>query len=309
MNFSYQNGRFSFLDENGSGWNSLLFEFNGQLSPSFSCTQQQINKEGGEVILEGEAHREILRFSVDAGRSALRVSRTLVNTGPTPLPVDSVRDGVLDKEASLRLPGEYRPIDYYRIRYFHASNCRTEQFPRFRAEHPYLRCVPYEPLHFNHDEANHLPAFGICCEREESAILIEGDLNQLRLERSWELGIEGTAGDGMIRHYQGIQRYTLSDRLILPPGESIEVSHVFYQLKQQARPQDAFEDYIDTLGELHAFRGSRTRMRSEGIYCTWNYGVYDNINEVNILKRARLLREKDPELHSLPHRRRVPGQA
>lgn len=294
MNFSFKHGRFSFQDKNGHGWNGFLFEFNGQLSPSLSCTQQQIDEQGGEVILEGEQHREILRFSVDSQRGALTVSRTLVNNGTSPLPVESVSDGLLDEQASLQLPGEFRPIDYYRLRYFHGSNCRTEKLPRFRAEHPYLRCIPYDPVHFNHDEANHLPAFGICNERDGSTHLVEGDLNQLQFERSWELALEGPAGDGLIRHCKGMQRYTLSHGFQLEPGEQVELSRVFYQIKKDSQIQNAFEDYIDTLGQMHAFRGSRTRMRSEGIYCTWNYGVYANIDENNLLERARLLREKIP---------------
>ncbi len=40
--------------------------------------------------------------------------------------------------------------------------------------------------------------------------------------------------------------------------------------------------------------GARTRARHEAVYCTWNYGGYADVNEENILLRARILAENIP---------------
>ena len=293
-NFEFENGRFRFLDEDGSGWKDWQFGFNGQLSSQMPCVESDVGEKGGRAVLQGTDHRETLEFSVDAERQALVVSRRITNTGTRDLPFQSVCDGILDERGAVLFSGPFIPIDIFKLRYFHSSNIRTEKFPRFRVEYPYVRCIPYDPVHFNHDEANHLPAFGICCGREYETVLVEGDLNQIRFERSWELGLEGVAKEGRIGHCRGIQRYTLSNGFALPPGETVEVSRVFYQLKRHASPQTAFDDYVEELGRHHDFRGPKTRMRREVVYCTWNYGVFGDIDEDNILKRAEILAKRIP---------------
>lgn len=294
MKFEFNNGSFSFAAENGSGWQNLQFELNGQLSSQMQCKKNETSAKGGEVILEGEGHSETLRFSVDEKLQALTVSRTITNSGSADLEFRSVSDGILDENGAVNLPGKFGPIDYYKLRYFHSSNIRTEKFPRFRVEHPYVRCVPYDPVYFNHDEANHFPAYGIC-DMDYEAVLVEGDLNQTGFERSWELGLEGAAKESLIKHCKGIQRYTLSDGLVLPPGESVEVSRVFYQLKKNTSPQFAFDDFVNELTRQHSFRGADSLMLREGVYCTWNYSTRGNINEELILKRAKALADNIPK--------------
>jgi len=292
MPLSFDQGSLSFHDAAGAGWRGLLFEFNGQLSRDWTCRQHALSAQGGTIVLVAPDHDETLVLTVQAERGALVVSRTITNTGVAPLPLNSVTDGLLDANSALGLDVPMGAIDYYKLRYFHSSNIKTEKFPRFRVEHPYVRCIPYDPVHFNHDEANHVPAFGIC-DRDYQTILVEGDLNQVRFERSWELGLEGPAA-AVPRLYRAQQRYTLNDSFELAPGESVEVSRVFYQILRQSHPQHAFGDFVAELRRHHDFRGARTRARHEGIYCTWNYGGYADINEANILLRAGILADKIP---------------
>lgn len=292
MKFTFTHGRLTFQDDRGAGWAGWQVEFNGQLSSDWTCRQHELTAEGGTVILDAGDHTETFAFTVHPERRVLVVSRTITNTGLAPLPFRSVSDGVFDNGGAIDLGRRLSPIDYFKLRYFHSANIKTEKFPRFRVEHPYVRCIPYDPVHFNHDEANHFPAFGIC-DHDYDTVLVEGDLNQVRFERSWELGLDG-CGARVPGHYRAIQRYTLSAGYVLRPGDSVEVSRVFYQVQETSHPQTAFADYVDELNRHHAFRGARTRARHEGVYCTWNYGGYADINEENILLRAKILAEKIP---------------
>ena len=293
MNFTYKNGSFSFVNNEGAGWKGLLFELNGQLSSQLQCSKDETKDTGGEVVLQDDKHNEILCFEVDKKLQALTVSRTIINTGTESIIFKSVSDGLLNESASISLGMRLKPIDYFKIRYFHGSNVKTEKFPRFRVEYPYVRCIPYDAVHFNHDEANHFPAFGIC-DMDYKSVLVEGDLNQVKFERSWELGLDGANDKSVPAHYKGIQRYTLNRGFTLVPGKSVEVSRVFYQIKEKSHPQSAFADYVKELKRYHEYRGSKTRMLHEGVYCTWNYGTFGNITEELILKRAKVLADNVP---------------
>ena len=294
MNLIYNNGAFDFIGANGEGWKGLQFELNGVLSSELSCVSNTVLAGGGEVILEGEGHRETLRFTVDSERCTLTVSRSIINTGTAALPFNTVSDGILEENGALEFSIKLKPIDFYKLRYFHSSNIRTEKFPRFRVEHPYVRCIPYDAVHFNHDEANHVPAFGVSCDREYSTVLVQGDLNQVQFERSWELGLEGSSKDSKVKTYKGLQRYTLSEGFELQSGESVEVSRVFYQIQKNAHPQYAFDDYNAELAKHHQFCGPNSPMLREGVFCTWNYGTFGNISEQLILERAAALAKNVP---------------
>jgi hypothetical protein len=297
MTFTFKNGRFSFVDESGAGWQNFSFELNGVRSDSLPTVSENLSETGGTVVLGGDGVEQELTFTVDDKRKSLIVSRVLKNTGSAPLAITSMSDGLLDPSGAVSLGMELTAIDNFRVRYFHSSNVRTEKFPRFRVEHPYVRCIPYDAVHFNHDEANHLPAFGIC-DADYQVVLVEGDLNQVKFERSWELGLERhdeTANsNGIPRTCRGIQRHTLTEGYVVAPGESVELSRVFYQIKNKCTPNVAFADYVDVLSTQHTFRGHSSPMRHAGVYCTWNYGTFGNITEEIILKRAKVLAENIP---------------
>lgn len=294
MNLTFNNGSFSFLDDQGNGWANLQFELNGNLSSSLKELSKSIDAKGGKVILDGEYHQEELTFEIDEDKQSLIVSRTITNKSHSNLVFESVTDGILDSSGELIYTNKFTPIDYYKLRYVHSSNIKTEKYPRFRVEHPYVKCIPYEPVHFNHDEANQFPVFAVTFNRENSHLYIQGDLNQVQFERSWKMGLEGISDSNKVKTYQGIQKHTLTENFSLPAGEKVEVSRVFYQLKQSCHTQYAFDDYVVTLNTQHNFRGQSSKMLHEGVFCTWNYGTFGNITEELILKRAKAMADNMP---------------
>lgn len=136
ITFAFEKGALTFKDERGAGWSNLLFECNGQLSSNYTCRKSDLTDRGGHVVLCGETHEECFLFTVQPDRCALVVSRTIRNSGAEPLALRSVSDGLLDAAGAIDLGTPISAIDYFKARYFHSSNVKTEKYPRFRVEHP-----------------------------------------------------------------------------------------------------------------------------------------------------------------------------
>lgn len=291
--FKFENGMFSFLDGEGSGWRQMQFEFNGELCSSENWA---VECSGDETAASAQfpGRKEWLRFRHDPREHSLIVSRRIENTGNEPLRFESVSDGLLSAPSEVcfsRLKMHYAKAQ--KLRWLHSGNLRIEKFPDFRPDYPYLRVLPAEEVHFNHCEANNIPAF-LICDDEYRLLLIEGDLNQMRFERSWRLKLRCGRFGVIPGVCKGTMRYPLSDGFVLNPGESAEVSKVFYQLKENSHPQDAFTDYVSALGREAVLYGSRSPMLHGAVYCTWNYGVFGDITEDVVLERARILRRELP---------------
>lgn len=281
---NFNNGRLSFY-KGDAGWRNICFEFNGILSPDLDFTMKN-----NSAAAESKIHRERLVFEQTTD-SIMIVKRFITNITADKLAIKSISDGILDKSGSVML----NIINEYTLRYMHSSNVRSEKYPDSRPEYPLIRPVPYSLVHFNIGEANHFPAF-VLCDEDFKSLLVEGDLNQTKFERSWELGLDGDGTKSkLIRTYQGQQQYLLSHGLELEPGEELEVSRVFYQILENTHPQDAYKDYIEALNEQHEFYGKKSPMRHGAVFCTWNYGTLHNITEELIIDRVQALKEKVPE--------------
>jgi len=307
--FLFHDGAFSLTNSNGFGWVKFLFEFNGALSTSVPWKTE--DSEGSlKATAQFPDHAETLSFKHDPEQHSLTVSRTITNTGKFPLCFKSVSDGLLSDESLLLVSDEGSggfnqksgKFNHYaeanNLRWFHSGNLRQEHMPKsLRLDYPYVRKLPIEPLRFNQTEANDVPAFGIC-DKNYRGTAVEGDLKQTQFARSWELAVTipgrrlTSPVHGVCR---GIMSYPASNGFELAAGASIEVSKVFYQILEDTHPQDAFAGYVEALG--HEFRpyGSVSPLLHEAIYCTWNFGVFGDITEANILERARILRDKVPE--------------
>ena len=280
----FENGRLCF-SLNRSGWHNISFEFNGIFS-----SELEFSSTGSDFTAESPVHRERLVFE-EPGQNTLIVRRFITNITDQQLVIESISDGMLDEYANIAVANMHE----YTLRYLHSSNMRSERFPDSRPEYPYIRPVPYAPVHFNIGEYNNLPAFVICDENYES-LLIEGDLNQTTFERSWKIGLDGPGEKSkLLRTCHAEQRYLMTDNLALAPGQEIEVSRVYYQILEKTHPQDAFAGYIEALNHEHEFQVVNSPMLNGAVFCTWNYGTLHNICEKLILDRAKALKERVPE--------------
>jgi hypothetical protein len=287
MKMNFERGRWSFTADDGAGWRKLGFELNG-----ISCSDYLIsdNANGLDAIGYGSGWKEELQFRYGTAVDSLLVRRIITNTGTGPLILESISDGKLEDTGEVFLP----EANEYTVRYVHSSNMRTEKFPRSRPEYPYVRQVPYEPLRFGHDEANHFPAL-IVCDENYKCMLVEGELNQTAFVREWELGLNGGVSKQLLGTYRARQVYPMSGAKVLAAGEAAEVSHVFYQILRNSHPQYAFSGYLEALNREHDFAGKRSSMLHGALYCTWNFGTYEAIDAENVIARAKKLAGEVPE--------------
>ncbi len=282
--YSFENGRLTFCSGD-AGWRNICFEFNGILST-------ELDFKTGEncAFADSPSHHELILFTPGPDNSLI-VKRTVANLTDKPLAIKSISDGILDNAASVSTAGMHE----YTLRYMHSSNMRSERFPDSRPEYPFIRPVPYEPVHFNIGECNNLPAF-VLCNEDYSSLLVEGDLKQVRFERSWFMGFDGPGDKSkLLRTCHARERYLMSDDLVLQPQEAVEVSCVFYQILENTHPQDAFAGYVEALNGKFSFHGGTSAMLHGAVFCTWNYGTLYRINEQLILNRARSLKDRVPE--------------
>jgi hypothetical protein len=290
MKIIFDNGRWNFTTADNAGWLNMGFELNGQSCSNYAVSRLDC---GLDAVGSGSGWGEELQFRYGSAPDSLIVRRFITNTGTVPLVLESINDGRINDGGEITLPG----IHEYTLRCVHTANVRTEKYPDSRPEYPYVKPVPYQPFHFGIGEGNHVPAL-IITDEDYSAALVEGDLNQTRFERTWWLGLDGAGEKGkpLIRTYQGIQTMPLAAAPCkLNPGESIEVSRVFYQILKNTHPQDALTGYVEELNLQHVFAGAKSPMLHGSVFCTWNYGTRFNIDEQLLAGRARSIAERVPE--------------
>ena len=247
MEIAWHKGTLS-VREGNIGWTSIAFELNG-------------------VIWDGSSEEQ--RFEIGKRGNGIIVKRFVRG----PMTIRSLSD-----YANFQINGA--------LRYYHSSNVRTESYPVSTQEGPLIRPLPLKLRRFNDGEGNQFPAFALF-DKDYDTLLIEGDLDQTRLRRIWELNTSSR---------RAIESYDLaSECLSLSVGEELEVSCVYYEILHNTHVQNAFQGYINALREKYHFAVANSAMIHGGVYCTWNYGTKEKINEALILQRAASLAVNLPE--------------
>lgn len=170
--------------------------------------------------------------------------------------------------------------------YLHASNIRMERNPVSTQEYPLIRPIPADPITFNDGEGNEFPALALF-DPGYKTVVIEGDMDQTRFRRYWTLQQECLTA---------YERYDMAATPFqLAEGESVEISRVYRETLHDTHPAASFEGYREALKQYYTFAAEHSDMIHHGVYCTWNYGTFLNINEELLLKRAEILSKKFPE--------------
>ena len=280
----FKDGRWSFLRvTDGAGWRGMMFEVNGVRSDT-------LDFEYNDKVATGYAKtwREDIIFSPE--NNQLVVERKITNTSDRPLLLDGIRDGILDGAGKTVVPD----INEYFLRYAHSSNVRTEKLPMSRPEYPYWRPVPFQETKFNFDEANHFP-FLMIGDENMTTLLVEGDLDQTRFCREWKIKLGGEQMGRLFPSVKAESRYPLSKPPVLDSGESMIVSMVFYQILENTHIQTANAGYLKEMNHRYDLLGKKSAMLHGAMYCTWNYGVFQNIDEKILQRRAAVIGKHIPE--------------
>ena len=251
----------------------------------FQCAQVREIGDGlelhGAYNVPGLEEAVTLRLLDDG---ALRVLRRITNTGKTSLVVLSAAAGDGGKPV-------FSDNHIWRARYAHMDNVRTEKFPWCRPEYPYIRPLPRSDVVLGNQESQAVPAL-LLTNDTYSELLFEGQLAQERTRVQWTIA----AGAG-----QAIRTYKLNWSMHqggfeLQPGATLELEPIYYEIFEQTHPQDAWAGYVDAITAENALQGDDNILLSKAFYCSWNYGVFHDIDEEKLLKTALFIGRHMPDV-------------
>ncbi len=252
---------------------------------AFQCTEVREIEDGlelhGGYNAPGLAEVITLRLRKNG---ALQVSRRISNTSNTSLVVRSAAAG--DGGTPV-----FSDNHIWRARYAHMDNLRTEKFPWCRPEYPYVRPLPKSDTVLGDQQSQPIPAL-LLTNDTYSELLFEGQLAQDRTRSQWTI----SAGAGqVIRTYQ-MQWSMHNGGFELQAGETLELEPVYYEIFENTHPQYAWGGYIDAVTAENTLQDDDNILLSKAFYCSWNYGVFHDINEEKLLKTARFIGKNMPDV-------------
>jgi hypothetical protein len=218
---------------------------------------------------------------------ALRVERRLTNTATVSHVIRSASTGAIGGVGGPTFTDNH----IWRARYCHMDNVRTEKFPWCRPEYPYVRPLPKSDTVFGNQENQAVPAM-ILTNDTYSQLLLEGQLRQDHTRATWTLA----AGAGQpVRTYE-MHWSMATGGFELAPGQSLDLEPLYYQILEDAHPQDCWQDYFAAVTAENALLPADNIMLSQAFYCSWNYGVFGDISEEKLLKTARFIAQNMPNV-------------
>jgi len=227
-----------------------------------------------------------------AGLDAITVRHTLVNDSAGEVTVTGAATGQFADSACVRLGR----IHMYDGRYCHNDNVRTERFPQFQPEYPYVRMLPVEPVVLGVGEDQPVPGLYLTDRRYRRGLVV-AQTSQDRTIPVWEFRrAAGALHGGLFAEYRMRHEFPQSRGWILAAGESVALDETFYQLVRDRHPQDAFVDYVELLSRRLPLRGKDTPLLRTALYCSWNYGRFAEQYEDKLLVTARFIAESLPNI-------------
>ena len=218
---------------------------------------------------------------------ALRVERRITNTAKTSHVVRSASAGGIGGIGGPVFTDNH----IWRARYCHMDNVRTEKFPWCRPEYPYVRNLPKSDTIFGNQESQAVPAM-ILTNDSYSQLLLEGQLRQDRTRAAWTL----SAGAGQVVRTYELHWSTYTGGFELGPGKSLELEPIYYQILENTHPQNCWNEYFAAVAAENALLPVDDILLSTAFYCSWNYGVFQDISEEKLLKTARFIAGHMPNM-------------
>jgi len=297
---SVDDGRFSYtLTGRDLGWKRIGFTLGtshgtGQAgfeyymetgAEPFQCTATAETEDGFE--LHGRYNAPGLEETVTLrllGNGALRVARRITNTGKISLVLRSAGAGDGGRPV-------FSDNHIWRARYAHLDNVRTEKFPWCRPEYPYVRPLPKTDTVLGNQESQAIPALMLTNDTY-SQLLLEGQLRQERTRAQWTIA----AGAGAPVRTYGLQWSMHTGGFELHAGGSLDLEPMYYEILENAHPQEAWAGYIDAVTAENQLLSADDTLLSKAFYCSWNYGVFADISEEKLMKTARCVAANMPDV-------------
>ncbi len=265
------------------------FEYSTHTEPEvFSAEMIETTDDGGTMSGRYAAPGlvETITFRIVA-TGALRVERRITNTAKTSHAIHGASAGAL---AGIGGP-VFSDNHIWRVRYAHMDNVRTEQFPWCRPEYPYVRPLPRSDTITGAQESQPAPAL-ILTNDTFTQTLIEGQLRQDRTRACWML----SAGAARPVRSHELHWSMHTGGFQLAPGQSVDLEPIHYQILENVHPQDALRGYFDAVIAENQLIRPNDVLLSKAFYCSWNYGVFQDISEEKLLRTAAFIAGNMPNI-------------
>ncbi|NNM87843.1 MAG: hypothetical protein HKL95_04930, partial [Phycisphaerae bacterium] len=168
----------------------------------------------------------------------------------------------------------------------HAENLRYEELPVSRQTYPFIRPLPEVGRWFGRQGIGPIPVM-VLGRLDQDRWLLDGAASQDNATASWHLSLPSQS-ERML-DYCSEYVWNGQSRETLAAGQNMALESGLY-LIANAPPDQLYELYMAELAAIYGrrFAGTTSRLATEPVYCTWNYGIYTNITEEASLQRIKL---------------------
>lgn len=229
--------------------------------------------------------------SVNGLSTAAVFEHTLENLTSSPIWVSDLATGQFAADAGVKLgAGHGLGWDY---RYTHTDNVRTERYPHCMMDYPLVRVLPIHRVKLGAGQDQPFPAvyFSNTSTGDGLVIAAASQNNSLQTYELQKGALdEASVFDTFLIHHESRQ----SGGFEIAPSCSITLDGVYVQTLANVHPQRAYEGYLSFLNSEHTFRGPTTKLLTEALHCTWNYGVFHEQYEEALLKTASFIAKELP---------------
>ncbi|NLO75094.1 MAG: hypothetical protein GX100_13440 [candidate division WS1 bacterium] len=265
-------GALSFVNpDTGNGWHGLRFYV--------LAGGRQLALQGAEIAPGVEAHLDLAPSATGGGWT---VTPRLVNHSPADFTFTGYGFGVDEAGLGPVIHSGEGGVPLFG----NSQNLRYELLPHSRPQWPFLSPLPLSPLRVGAQADGLIPALFLG-ESDGDCWLLEAALTQARHEPSWHLDLPSCPPHVLELRSE----YTwIGGPETLAPGEEMTLETTLYQLLC-CPPDGLFDAYMAELSLRHRFSGPDSRLDREPAFCTWNFGVFTNVNEALCLRRMDVVAE------------------
>jgi hypothetical protein len=277
-------GTFDVTDpKTGDGWVGLQFFVTSRGKPLLAAQLRTQKSSSGTMRWRANLAPDI-EASFEAGPSpagnGVWVRPSITNHGKKTFRFTGYGFDLKDGAAGPRLSHHGIPV------FAHSENLRYENMPHSRETFPFIRPLPEASRWYGRQGLGPMPAL-VLGRVTQDRWLVEGAASQERHMPSWHLGL--TTVPGRMLDYKSEYCWNGASEEQVKAGETVALESTLYLLVN-ASPDRLYEAYTDELVELYGdrFAGPHSRLATEPVYCTWNYGVYTDVTEAECVQRIKI---------------------
>ncbi|MEM0201416.1 MAG: hypothetical protein QXD23_03350 [Candidatus Micrarchaeaceae archaeon] len=273
------------FDKNQNGWFGLEFYICSGNRVLVIKNWNFIKHEKDLLILTGEISCDVtikLKIFLLQSKNGCSITPIIKNNGDSKFifekygfKIKENETGPIIKNCNLGIPV-----------YMHTDNLRYEKLPHCRPIFPLIRPLPTEDLYIGDQPSGPIPVIFLGYGGDSNIWLMEGSLTQKRHLISWKIGLPNETN--RMLEYKSIYTWTGGMPEFVNSHEEVDLETTIYKIIYST-PEKCYNFYMDELIKIYKFAGRKSQLNYKPVYCTWNYNIFTNIDEIDCLKRMDIV--------------------